>query len=321
MSSKEQNMKYPKILALAFFASCAGTDVVEDRLTSLEILVPSEVTSVNGSFAKLIGESAQLEVTAKSDLGGSFFYGEATWSSSNTAVASIDENGLITAISQGNALITASALGITSDPIAVAVTPDNETIALIEITSEGGVAILDVGGTLQLEANALNILGGSISDATISWESDNENVATVDANGFVTGISDGAVQITATSGDAVGFFDLLIGSQESLSRSGEFRGLNGYDASGTVTLSTNDNGSLQVALNEAFRTQNGPGLYLYLSNSATRVAGGVELGALRSTRGADTYPVPGDVEITDFDHIVLYCKPFGVGFGTAELSN
>ena len=57
-----------------------------------------------------------------------------------------------------------------------------------------------VGGTLQLSAVALDANGNSVATpAGITWTSDNSAVATVNANGLVTGVASGVANITATA--------------------------------------------------------------------------------------------------------------------------
>ena len=314
-------MNLRKLLFLLVLPACTGTDLVEDTLASLEIVPPSDVTTVNGNFAKLVGETASLDLIATSDLGGTFAFEDAIWSCSDPNIVSISETGMVEALSTGNAFVTAEALGVASEPIMIAVIDDAEAVAILEVNSVGDNALLDVEGTLQLSSRALNVSGMEVSGVEVAWSSGDESIATVDENGLVTGVSDGMVRILVSSGSAQGFIDLTIGSSEALTRSGDIRGLNGYTASGSVSLVTNSDGSIQLEFSDNFSIQNGPGLYVYLSNSATGVTGGIELGDLRSTRGADIYEIPSGVGIGDFNFVILYCKPFGVGFGTAELSN
>ena len=95
----------------------------------------------------------------------------------------------------------------------------------------------------------------------------------------------------------------------------------GYEFSGDAVLATNSNGSLTLQLANNFKAENGPGLNVYLSNSSNGITGAVELGELKSIEGSQEYDVPSNVALNSYDHIVIYCKPFGVAFGTAKLSN
>lgn len=316
-------MKIRSLVAVMaiWLSSCIGTDLVEDRLSAMTLSAAGEEETINGSIARLVGETVTLEAWGMSDLGGSFQVIEVTWSSSAPGVASVEEDGTVTALSGGTAMITASAQGIESEPVVISVAADLTTVALVQIVTENNTSVINPGETLQLSGTTLNAAGGEIEGTTIVWSSSNEDVATVDENGLVTGIADGSVRISASALGVTGFVDLFIGDASSLSRTGQWEGLNGYRASGDVTLMLNDEGNVIMVLGDNFSAQDGPGLYFYLSNSRTSVSGGIELGAVRSVTGGDTYEVPEGVGLNTFNNVVLYCKPFGVGFGTAQLDN
>lgn len=316
-------MKIRSLIALIaiWLSSCVGTDLVEDRLSSMTLSAAEEEETINGSLARLVGESITLEAWGMSDLGGSFQMIGVTWSSSAPAVAMVNEEGTVTALSAGTAMITASAQGVDSDPVTISVASDLNTVALIQIVTENNLSVINPGETLQLSGSTLNAAGDEIQGNTINWSSSNEEVATVDETGLVTGIADGAVRISANAAGVTGFVDLYIGDASSLSKVGQFEGLGGYRTSGDVTLMVNDDGSVSMILGDNFSAQDGPGLYFYLSNSRSSVSGGVELGPVRTLSGADTYEVPDGVGLFTYNHVVLYCKPFGVGFGTAQLEN
>src|SRR5437763_10160485 len=75
---------------------------------------PSPVASVSGAPSAAtvpVGQSVQLSATPK-DANGNALSGRAvTWSSSNTSVANVDGNGLVTAAAAGSATITATSEG------------------------------------------------------------------------------------------------------------------------------------------------------------------------------------------------------------------
>jgi formylglycine-generating enzyme required for sulfatase activity len=74
--------------------------------------------------------------------------------------------------------------------------PENNLVASVEITPPGGM--LYVGVSLQLSATARDEDGVELSDRPLSWSSSNEQVATVDDSGLVTGVAEGTVTITVT---------------------------------------------------------------------------------------------------------------------------
>ncbi|HLL82900.1 MAG TPA: invasin domain 3-containing protein, partial [Longimicrobium sp.] len=60
-------------------------------------------------------------------------------------------------------------------------------------------AQISAGATLQLSDTVRSALGRPIPGATVTWSSSNTAVATVSANGIVTAVADGTVEITASN--------------------------------------------------------------------------------------------------------------------------
>jgi len=120
------------------------------------------------------------------------------WSSSNTAVARVDENGLIKAISQGTATITVTTNdGGHSNSINVGVMSSG--IAVSGVTLSGCPSeSITLDNTYQLNAS---ISPSNAGDLRVSWSSSNETVATVDENGWLTALSAGETTITVTTSD------------------------------------------------------------------------------------------------------------------------
>ena len=121
------------------------------------------------------------------------------WSSDNEEVATVDENGLVTAVSVGEANITATAVdgsGVTAT-CKVTVTPKLVT----SVTLDQSELTIERTYTAQLSAT---IAPEDADNRTVSWTSDNEEVATVDENGQVTAVGVGEANITATAADGSG---------------------------------------------------------------------------------------------------------------------
>ncbi|BAZ02907.1 hypothetical protein NIES37_69200 (plasmid) [Tolypothrix tenuis PCC 7101] len=120
-----------------------------------------------------------------------------TWSSSNSDVTIVLGHGhtaQLEAMSPGSVTITATSNQDNSkkDLIHLEVLP-----AIVNyITVQPQQLELDINSTAKLCSTVKGI--GSI-DQTIYWSSSNDQIATVNSDGFVTAISKGEVQITATS--------------------------------------------------------------------------------------------------------------------------
>jgi uncharacterized protein YjdB len=117
-----------------------------------------------------------------------------TYASSNTDVATVNKKGVITAKNLGEAEITAT-IGKVVKTCAVHVVPVSVTC----ITFEAAEANLTLGSTLQL--SPVVTPAEAAAQYTITYSSDNESVATVDAHGKVTSVAEGDAVITATISD------------------------------------------------------------------------------------------------------------------------
>ncbi|MCD8001778.1 MAG: S-layer homology domain-containing protein, partial [Oscillospiraceae bacterium] len=117
-----------------------------------------------------------------------------TWKSGKASVATVDENGVVTALKAGTAVITAT-VGDYSATCTVTVTAKEvaSTGAALNVES----VMVAVGGTVPLTAS-LAPADTTESVASTTFESSDSDVATVDANGVVTGVADGTATITAT---------------------------------------------------------------------------------------------------------------------------
>ncbi len=117
-----------------------------------------------------------------------------TWSSDNTAVATVDASGKVTAVAPGTATITVTtADGGKTANCTVTVTQPVNDVTLDKTTMD---LFVGNGGTLTAKIQPDNA-----SNKTVDWTTSNAGVATVDANGKVTAVGAGKATITATAAD------------------------------------------------------------------------------------------------------------------------
>lgn len=115
-----------------------------------------------------------------------------TWSSSAPSVATVDENGKVTAVKAGEAVITATA-GEKTAECAVTVTPVPVKSVTIKTRSQ---TTFKVGDSVTLGASVND--DATIADKEIVWSSSDDTVATVDeTTGKVNFKAEGEVTITA----------------------------------------------------------------------------------------------------------------------------
>ncbi|MDE2979919.1 MAG: Ig-like domain-containing protein [Gemmatimonadota bacterium] len=159
---------------------------------------PTTVT-VTPSTAQLValGATVQLAAEVRDQNGQPMEGSTVTWSSSATAVATVDAAGLVTAVGNGTATIIATA-GSASGTAAVTVAQE---VSAVTVTPSADTLV--VGDTLRLVAEATDANGHPVTGAEFVWASSDTLLATVDATGLVTGVGAGEVALTATSSGVV----------------------------------------------------------------------------------------------------------------------
>ena len=120
-----------------------------------------------------------------------------TWKSSNTKIAKVDKNGVVTGISAGTCIITATTSNNITASKEITVSPN--TIPVEKITISGSTSItMKVGGTKYLK---YTISPSNASNMKVTYKSSNPGVVFVDSNGIMAGVGAGTAQITITTQD------------------------------------------------------------------------------------------------------------------------
>ncbi len=181
--------------ATMIFASCGPKDPDDDgggegETVNVESVSLNETTAtlVVGTTIDLEAEITPADATNKN----------VTWESDATAIATVAD-GTVTAVAPGTATITVT----TEDGSKTAtctITVEAATIPVTSVELDETAFLLAFGQTAQLNAT---ILPADATDPSIKgWESNNEAVATVDANGLITaGTTAGVATITVTTND------------------------------------------------------------------------------------------------------------------------
>jgi len=162
---------------------------------------PPPVATLSVTLAQtsvVIGETTTATATPR-DAGGTVLTGRAiTWSSDNTAVATVSATGLVTAVSTGAARIIAGSEGQSGSATVTITVPPVASVA-VSLASSSIVA----GTTTQATATTRDASGVIVTGRLVSWSSDNTAVATVSSTGsntaVVTAVGSGTANITGTS--------------------------------------------------------------------------------------------------------------------------
>ena len=100
---------------------------------------------------------------------------------------------------------------------------------------------------------------------------------------------------------------------------------NAHETRGTATVYRLEDGSRVLRLT-GFETSNGPDVQVYLvaaadvmENATVKDAGFVNLGGLKGNVGDQNYVIPSDLDLATYRTVTIWCRRFGVNFGSAPL--
>ena len=160
---------------------------------SCEVKVTSKIESISLNKSNITLSKGTSE-TLKATINPSDTTDDKTlkWTSSNPNIATVDENGKVKAVGGGDTTITVKSKNGKEASCEVKVTSKIESISLNKsnITLSKGTS-----ETLKATINPSD----ATDDKTLTWKSEDENIAKVDGNGKVTGVGTGTTNITVTT--------------------------------------------------------------------------------------------------------------------------
>src|SRR5438876_1007233 len=170
--------------------------------------VPVASVTVNPASASVqVGQTVQLSATPRDANGNALPGRTVTWASTNTTVATVNGQGLVTAKVVGSATITATSEG-QSGSAAITVT----AAPVATVTVSPAAAAVQPGQTVQLTATTKDANGNILTGRTVTWASNSNPAATVSSSGLVTGVATGTALITATSEGQSGGAAIAVGT-------------------------------------------------------------------------------------------------------------
>jgi uncharacterized protein YjdB len=141
----------------------------------------------------VIGDTIPLKANVTDCLGNPYTGCTVTWNA--IGAADVNASGLVTGIAEGQANISA----VCGDGIGFA----NIKVVKPSVTVTPGQATIRVCDTKQLTATVMDCLGNPYTGCTMTWFSNNTDVAVVDASGLVTAKHGGQANISAVCGDSI----------------------------------------------------------------------------------------------------------------------
>lgn len=114
---------------------------------------------------------------------------ELTWKSSDSLVATVSGTGLVTAVSEGEAVITAASSGIEAICNVTVVPAEEEKPEVETVTVTPSETVVMIGETVTLGVTVTP----EDADYTLAWSSSDSDIASVDDNGTVTALAAGII--------------------------------------------------------------------------------------------------------------------------------
>jgi Electron transfer DM13 len=104
-------------------------------------------------------------------------------------------------------------------------------------------------------------------------------------------------------------------------RTGSFVGVGDgiHNAEGIAKVFPLQDGNSILRL-ENLHVTNGPDLYVYLSPDKS-ASDFVNIGKLKANNGNQNYDIPAGTDLSKYDTVLIWCRPFSVLFGSAELGS
>ncbi len=198
----------------------------------------------------------------------------------------------------------------------------DEVDPVLRITTS--IDTMQINTTLQFEQMYLNNIGVEES-VNATWVSSDESVIAISTDGLAEALQEGSSVIATEYHTADGMLrdeiTVYVGQTASTggaSASGVIQTTSSYLLEGDFTIQETENG-IRIEIAENYRASTAlPGLYVYLTNNKNTTANALEIGAVQVFSGAHQYDIP-NVKVSDYSHILYFCKPFNVKVGDGEI--
>ncbi len=175
------------VTASADAESATAQITVSQEVADIRVSPPAHTLVALDDTVRLAAEAA--------DSNGHLIVGAVlSWASSHMSAATVDAFGLVTAVGNGVATVTASD-GAKSATAQITVAQDVVEV----VVSPSAHTLVAFGDTVRLAAEVRDANGHLIEGAVLSWASSNTSTAAVDALGLVTAVGNGVGTVTISA--------------------------------------------------------------------------------------------------------------------------
>lgn len=177
------------VTAMSGSATGSTTVTVAQRPAQIDVSPDATTFESIGDTVRLAAEAFDANGNPVADVG-------LAWASEDDGVATVDATGLVNATGAGTANITAAAGGATGT---AAITVDQVIVEMDVMPA--ATTLFSLGDTLRLVAAGVDANGYAVAALSVTWMSENDAVASVDADGLVTAVRTGSTDIFAETGE------------------------------------------------------------------------------------------------------------------------
>jgi uncharacterized protein YjdB len=163
-------------------------------VTVLPVPVASLSVTLSSSTVRT-GQTVAAVAVARDSAGGALTGRPVTWRSSNAAVATVSPTGVVRGVAEGSASITAT---VETRVASVTVSVTAPPVASLEIVPV--YPSVPLRGTRAMQAIAYDSAGNPMWDRVMKWSTANATIATVDAQGVLTGVGLGNTNVYVETG-------------------------------------------------------------------------------------------------------------------------
>ncbi|SVC67942.1 uncharacterized protein METZ01_LOCUS320796, partial [marine metagenome] len=202
-----RHSKWAMIVCFGLLA-CSDDDsgIISPTESEPEASIAATLTLTQDQYTLVsLGASANLRVTATDQYGVYMANPAITWSTSDSLNVNVNSRGLITAMSQGTAIITAQA-GTATTTASVTIKQEAADLAFTEDIIRFEV----IQDTTRLVPIVKDSRGNLIDPFEATWSSGNESIVTVDNEGLITSVGNGRTGITMSSGSISEFLPVIV---------------------------------------------------------------------------------------------------------------
>lgn len=154
------------------------------------------------SVSRVLGDTVRLTAVPRTRSGTTLTQRSILWSSANTAIATVNSSGLVTAVAPGKTVIRAASEGKTTSAVIVVTSRPVASIALRLPDDVSPVTTLSLGSgaSQQLTAALFDANGSPLTGRTVSWASSVPAIVSVSSAGVVRAEAiSGTVTVTASA--------------------------------------------------------------------------------------------------------------------------